>query len=116
MKQLIKTFKVKNLMRASILLLFLFCANLNANFSGEQNRLVSITIKNEPLKKVFKTITDSLGYVFFYETSEIDLNKKINLVSNKESLSDLLGKLSDNSDLNYQITSNQIVVTKMDVL
>ncbi len=112
MKQLIKTLKVKNLTRASILLLFLFCTNLNANFSCKQDQLVSIAIKNEPLKKVFKTITDSVGYMFFYETSEIDLNKKINLISNKECLSDLLKKLSYNSDLNYQIASNQIVVTK----
>ncbi|MBA6152029.1 TonB-dependent receptor [Gelidibacter maritimus] len=112
MMQIITTPRVKNLTRASLFLSLLFCINANANILCEQNEIVSVNIKNEPLKKVFKTITDSVGYMFFYETSDIETQKKVNLVSNEVHLSELLKELSKNSNLNYEITSNQIVVTK----
>ncbi|MFT5941785.1 MAG: TonB-linked SusC/RagA family outer membrane protein [Sediminicola sp.] len=110
--QIIKKPKVKNLTRVSLFLLLLFSSNMYANISCEQNEIVSVNIKNEPLKMVFKTITDSLGYKFFYETSEIDLYKKVDLVSKNVCLSELLIELSVKSNLDYKITSNQIVVTK----
>lgn len=112
MTQIITTPRAKNLTRASLFLSLLFCINVNANMLCEQNEIVSVNIKNEPLKNVFKTITDSVGYMFFYETSDIETHQKVNLVTNDVHLSELLKELSKNSNLNYAITSNQIVVTR----
>ncbi|WP_233530690.1 SusC/RagA family TonB-linked outer membrane protein [Gelidibacter salicanalis] len=98
--------------RTIFFLLLPFCTNVEAYGVAEQNDVLSVNIKNEPLKEIFKTITNSSGYKFFYETSEIDLNKQVNLVTNKVHLSELLKELSASSDLNYKITSDQIVVTK----
>ncbi|MBP1839887.1 TonB-dependent receptor [Formosa algae] len=98
--------------KASFLILLLFVTHVNATVLKCQNEMVSVNLKNKPLDKVFETITKSSGYRFFYETSEIDVHKKINLESDKVRLSELLRELSENSNLNYSITSNQIVVTK----
>ncbi|MCL5246513.1 TonB-dependent receptor [Cellulophaga sp. 20_2_10] len=98
--------------KAFFFLLLLFFTNVNAAVSCDQNEIVSVSIKNKSLDKVFKAITDSVGYKFFYETSEIDVTKKMNLEYTKVCLSELLEELSVTSNLNYEITSNQIVVTK----
>ncbi|WP_299781574.1 TonB-dependent receptor [uncultured Formosa sp.] len=108
----IKRPNVTHVTKASFFILLLFVTNVNATVLNNQNEMVSVNLKNKPLDKVFETITKSSGYRFFYETSEIDVHKKINLESGKVCLSELLNELSENSDLNYKITSNQIVVTK----
>ena len=90
MMRIIKKQRVKDFKVVTLFFLLLFCANVSANIACEQSEIVSVNIKNESLQKVFKTITDSVGYTFFYETSEIDTNKKINLISNQVCLSELL--------------------------
>lgn len=110
--QLIKKPNIQGITKIFFFSMLLFFGNANATTICEQNEVMSINLKNKELHKVFEAITESVGYNFFYESSEIDINKKVNLQSNKACITEVLTLLSANSDLNYEISSNQIVVTK----
>ena len=74
----IKRPNVTSVTKVTFFMLLLFVTNMNATVLKVQNEMVvSVNLKNKPLDKVFETITKSSGYRFFYETSEIDVHKKI---------------------------------------
>lgn len=96
----------------SILLLLVF-ANANANGAPcGTNDLLSLKLEDVQLRQVFEEITEVTGYKFFYEISEIDLDKKITLKADKECLEKVLTNLFESSEMQFNIISKQIVIRK----
>ena len=110
-KQKIKS-KVAYLLRNGLYCcLFLSMCISYANTSAcAQGDVVTANFKNKNLGFVFETITNLTGHKFFYEASEVDLNRKISISKNNLCIEDLLKELFRDTNLDYEILSSQIVI------
>lgn len=110
MKNYVSNFKANWLLRAGILCVVLLCISPVKGAVCEENDMVSATFENIKLKKVFEKITADNGYSFFYEDSEVNINKKISITAKNICLDDFLQLLFEEEKIAYKIVGNQIVV------
>jgi TonB-linked SusC/RagA family outer membrane protein len=109
--------KAKMLFKSFALLLFSFLLFSYANASeNKQKDLIKFSNKNKELGQVFETITSITNYKFFYETSEVDLKRRITISKDEISVDDLLKELFANSNLDYEILSRQIILKPRKVI
>lgn len=94
-------------------ILFFFFVNAQAA-SCDQNDGISVNFKDTRLRQVFKNITTLTGYKFFYENSEINLERKVNIKIEDQCIEDLLTALFENSEFEFRLVSKQIVIMKKD--
>lgn len=97
------------------LCLSLFFSYANAS-SCSQDDIMTVNFKNKNLGDIFETITNSTGHKFFYESSEVDLNRKVTIVKNNLCVEDLLKEIFEETNLNYEILSSQIIIKKKEKL
>lgn len=76
----------------------------------EQNDMVTANFENVELKKVFEKITQTNGYNFFYEASEINIDKRVSINVSNICIDEFLQELFSDIDLNHQIVAKQIVI------
>jgi len=93
-------------------LLFMF-GHLKAA-SCTQEDIVAISFENKKLGDVFEMITESTGYKFFYEASEVDLNHKVSISRKDLCVEDFMKELFKNTDLYFEVIARQIVVKHKD--
>jgi TonB-linked SusC/RagA family outer membrane protein len=93
------------------LCLSLFFSSANAS-TCTQDDIVTASFNNKNLGYVLETITNNTGHKFFYEASEVDLNRKVTINKNNICVEDLLKELFKDTDLDYEILSSQIVIKK----
>lgn len=114
-KQRILCAKALKLRKSFLLLLclslFFSYANANATSCTQEN-IVTTSLKNKKLGYVFETITKTTGHKFFYEASEVDLNRKVTISKSNLCVEDLLKEVFNGTDLGYEILSSQIVIKK----
>ncbi len=97
-------------------LMCFLCMSLLFSFANAtdctQDNIVTISLKHKDLGSIFETITNSTGHKFFYEVSEVDLNRKVTITKNNLCVEDLLREVFNGTDLGYEILSNQIVIKR----
>ncbi len=101
----------KNLLRIMkiyTLLLFVSMAKLFAVDANGQN--VTINVKNAELKTVFTEIEALTEFNFFYNNSLVDVSKKVSLNANNQDLDMVLVDLFKETDIDYRLLKNQIVL------
>ncbi|WP_199142072.1 SusC/RagA family TonB-linked outer membrane protein, partial [Pedobacter sp. ASV12] len=72
---------------------------------------ISLNEINAPLKKVLKIITDQTGYVFFYESKDIQ-NKSITIKTKDLPFEAALAECFKNQQLDYEIVNKTIFIKK----
>ncbi|MEP1985614.1 MAG: carboxypeptidase-like regulatory domain-containing protein, partial [Maribacter dokdonensis] len=77
-----------------------------------QEDTVAANFKNKNLGDIFETITNSTGHKFFYEATEVDLDRKVTVSKSPLRIAELLDEIFKGTDLEYEILSNQIVVKR----
>ncbi len=93
----------------SLLLLFSFGNAANC----AQDDVVTMNFENQRIGDIFETITKSTGYKFFYEASEVNLNRSVTIASKDLCIEDFLKQLFRDSGLNYEVIARQIVIKKI---
>lgn len=73
--------------------LFLLSSLGCSMFIDAQTSKVSLTNKNEQLKDVINEIEKQTNYLFVYNTSEIDLNKRTSVNAKDESVDKVLASV-----------------------
>ncbi len=97
------------------LCILLFFSYANASNCAQEN-IVTISLKTKNLGYIFETITNTTGHKFFYEASEVDLNRKVIITKSNLCVEDLLKEVFDGTDLDYEILSSQIVITRKEAV
>jgi len=92
-------------------LLLLFSFGNAANCA--QDDVVTMNFENQRIGDIFETITKSTGYKFFYEASEVNLNRSVTIASKDLCIEDFLKQLFRDSGLNYEVIARQIVIKKI---
>ncbi|MER3318309.1 MAG: TonB-dependent receptor [Allomuricauda sp.] len=73
---------------------------------------VAMSFDDTRLSDVFETITESTGYKFFYEASEVDIDRKVTVNGNNLCIQDFLKEVFQDTDLSFEIIARQIVIKK----
>lgn len=92
-----------------ILLLISFCFfQLYAVSTYAQNTKISLELSGVKLREAIKTIEEKTPFVFFYNNSDIDMNRQVSLNAKDASIKDVLNQLLSSN--NYRIENYKIVL------
>ena len=65
---------------------------------------------NTTVKKMFKQIEKNSKYSIFYRLDQIDLNRKVNVVSIDGSIQNVMGQVLKNQSLTFEVVEHVIVI------
>ncbi len=98
-------------MKLSLVMAFLMLFQLSANSVMSQKK-IEFDYDGVPLKQVLKEIKSQTGYRFFYNVKEIDDSKRTFFSAERETIDQVLNRLSIKADFAFKINGNQIILTK----
>ncbi len=96
-------------MRLTAYLIFASIMQVAASAYSQTDR-VSIEASNKPVKEIFNEIQEKSDYRFFYSDDLIDLNQKINITSDNQSVEAVLAEISSQSGIRYQVLEDNLIV------
>lgn len=102
--------QLKRTVKNGFIFAIVLLMQLSAAVYAQETKL-SVSVENESLEKVIKTIEKQSEYLFFYNADDIDKNKKISLEKNDSSIEDILKELSFKAGFIYKIKDRHIVLT-----
>lgn len=100
-------------MKLSVLLCIISTATLFAGNTYSQNATVSLHMKNASMQDIFREIEKQSEYRFFYNGSQIDLDKKVNIQASKTKVSEVLNNLLSSTDIAYKLIDKHIVLVSV---
>ena len=99
-------------MKLSTLILFLSITYLSAKEVHSQNANVSLNITDKTIAEVLKDLEKQTSYLFFYNETDIDVNKVVTGSFINSSVSDVLASIFSGTETNYTLFKDYIVLTK----
>ncbi|MDR2117907.1 MAG: TonB-dependent receptor [Tannerellaceae bacterium] len=99
-------------MKLTLLILTLFTAGSFAAENFSQVARVTLTADSSPFLEVLYSIEKQTDYLFVYDKSEVDLNKKVTVSAQNKPVTDVLRSLLRHTDLAYAIEGNNIMLMK----
>ena len=100
------------IMKLSFPILILLTADLFAAENFSQAAGITIAMKASPFREVLSSIEKQTDFLFVYDRSEIDLDKKITIAVRNKSVSDVLNSILHNTDVTYAVEGNNIMLMK----
>jgi TonB-linked SusC/RagA family outer membrane protein len=98
------------ILRVTKLLLILACASIFQVNAASYGQVVTLNIKDAPLKEVFNELKKQTGYHFLYKTEMLSKIKNINIRATNEPLVQVLEKCFENQGITYAINDNTVVL------
>lgn len=105
--------KTLNIMRISVLLLFLGIFSLSATVYSQEAR-VSIKVTNTTVHDVFTEIKAQTNYSFWFDVKDVDINRKVSVNANDETVMSVLSKVLNGQGLTFELKGNHIVIVRND--
>ncbi len=105
--QIKRTIKI---MKIAFIFLIVSLVQLSATVYAQNARL-SVSVKNESLESVFKSIEEQSEFLFFYNARDIDKNEKISVEKENSTIEDILKDISAKTGIVYTIKDRHIVLT-----
>ena len=102
-----------SIMRATIILLFVFVFCTMAETGYSQNARVTINKKNVSLKEILNEIENQTDYLFIYN-NEVNANQNVSLKVQQESVATALSSLLKSKDVSYSMEGNHIILSTID--
>ena len=99
--------KLLLIMKLSVLLLFFTCLHLSAIVNSQT---VTLSVNDASLKSVLKEFHEQTGYNFFYDDDLLRKAGKVNIDLKDVPLETALAECFENSQIDYQIVDNTIVL------
>lgn len=110
--------RVFKTMKISFILLFIGCLSISAS-TYSQEAAVSLEIKNKSISRVFEEIQKQTSYSFWFESSDLDVNKKVSVDVENESVENVLNSVLKDQNVDFSLKGNHILIfkkgTNMDV-
>ena len=99
-------------MKITAFFLFLGCLSVSAE-SYSQKTQVSLNLKNTSIRNIMELIENQTEYVFiFSDVIASDLDKKVNVKADSETLDHVLDEVFRSTALRYKINDRQVTVSK----
>ncbi|MFA5229589.1 MAG: secretin and TonB N-terminal domain-containing protein [Candidatus Paceibacterota bacterium] len=107
--------KIPFTMRITLLFLFVLVFQLQAENIYSQDAKISLYLKNSTIEKVLQTIEEKSDYYFLYNCRLIDVDRKVNVRVRNVAISDVLDKLFESENVDYEVEGSQIVLSPKDM-
>lgn len=93
----------------------LFVTNTPNSYASESvsvmpNGNITISVKNKTIKEALQEIEKQSKFVFVYNSESVNLNQKVSIEANGETIRTVLDKLFKNTNIDFEISDRQIVV------
>lgn len=101
----------KHLIRIMKIYSLLICITISKLFSfSTYSQNISISLDEVTLQIAIKEIEEKSDYRFFYNNNLIDISKRVSLKVDNEKVKKVLSGLFDNTNINFRVYKNQIVL------
>ncbi len=77
-----------------------------------QNTKLTLNLNNVPVEKLFNKVESVSQYRFLFESSAIDLNRKVTINVKKKGIAEILEEVFKNTDISYSINDRQIILVR----
>ncbi|MGV8962036.1 MAG: TonB-dependent receptor [Candidatus Saccharimonadaceae bacterium] len=98
-------------MRISLVLLFVFVFQMNAEHAHSQQTKISLDMKNTSIEKVLQTIEEKSDYYFLYSNRLINVDRSVSVRVENAAISSVLDKLFNTHDVEYEVKGSQIILS-----
>jgi TonB-linked SusC/RagA family outer membrane protein len=96
------------IMKFILLFLSLSLFQLSANYS--QKMMLKVSMENATIKDVLAEIEKQSEFTFLFDNTKINVLRKVTVDFNKEDIEEVLNELFYNTEINYKIVKNQILL------
>lgn len=107
--------KIFRVMRLSMLFLFLGLSFTMATNTYSQSTILSLQLENATIEDVINKIESETEFHFLYNKKVVDVNQKVSISTNGQSITEVLDNLFRNLDISYTISDRHIVLNKKGV-
>jgi TonB-dependent starch-binding outer membrane protein SusC len=104
------------MVRFTVFCFFLSLIQVMAVDSYSQMTKLSLNASNKPLENVLATIEDESEFFFLYNKDLIDVEQKVNINAENETIKLILDDLLKGKDISYTVYDRQIVLFNSDVI
>lgn len=114
---LTNTYLYKRMLNILRIVLLFLCVSFTVPSLAETATMqlpqLSLSLNNVTIREVFNTIEKNTEYVFIFSDELLaDLNGKVSIHVNRQTLDKVLDKILQFADLTYKITNRQVTVSK----
>lgn len=105
--------KIKMLRIFNILafLFFITCSVSVAAAASNQQNLITLSLKNTPIKEVFKAIEKQSEYIIIYSDNLINVNQAITIETKNEPVTSVMQRILRETSADFKISNRQIIIT-----
>lgn len=103
--------KISLKMKLTTLLLILSLVRIQAS-TYSQNTKLTLNVNNTSVEQLFNKIESVSEYRFLFESSLIDLDRKVSVNVEKKKIAEILEKVFKGTDIVYTINDRQILLVK----
>ncbi len=108
--------KIFAVMRITLFLIILSVYQLFAVDSYSQTTRINLKVSNESVKNVLAEIQNQSEFSFMFNSTIIDVERKVDIMAENEKISDVLSKLFSSTDVAYTVVDRQIVLFSTKIL
>lgn len=98
-------------MRLTLLLLLGIILNVHANTYSQAVKF-SVSLRNATIDAVFREIESNSEFIIFYQDQNVDLNRKVSINVNNQSVDDILEQAFAGTNNKWEIEDRQITIFK----
>ncbi len=96
-------------MRLLTFLIFVSVASVSANSYSQQTKF-NMNLKNITVRQVFQEIEDKSEFILLYSEESVDVNRKVSVKVNNETINSLLDQVFRGTNNYYEIHNRQIAI------
>jgi TonB-dependent SusC/RagA subfamily outer membrane receptor len=108
--------KIFRMVRLTLFVFFLGLIQVMAVDSYSQMAKLSLNVNNKSLENVLEQIEDQSEFFFLYNKDLVDVDQKVNINVENETVKLVLDNLLEGKDISYAVYDRQIVLTNRDVV
>jgi TonB-linked SusC/RagA family outer membrane protein len=101
-------------MRATVIFLLIGITQAFSVDLYSQNTRLSLNMKNTTIKSVLNAIENQTDFYFIYEANNVDVDRKVSLFVEDETIPNILDNLFSNTGIAYRMDNRRIALTHLD--
>ncbi len=112
--KIVKKDKCSLLLRKCFILGFFMTVLCSYSLANEESQMISLSIKKGTISDVFRAIEGQSEYKFFYNNTQVNLSRKIDVNMTEESIEKILDNLFNGTNISYEIIKNHVVLKNLE--
>ncbi|MGV8092968.1 MAG: SusC/RagA family TonB-linked outer membrane protein [Mangrovibacterium sp.] len=101
--------KLLRIMRVIFVLVFVLTLQMSASVYSQQTRL-SLNLTGVTIRQALNQIEEQSKYKFLLQSERLDIDRKINIHADQESIGNILNEIFANQGINYVITEKNLII------